>query len=149
MVKIQGGDDDLVVKIIQDLWVLKESLVLFKRVYDEKLDSDLFAALMTALKMMGDEIGLNKGLSSFEVDNKKYFIKREKDIIFIANGDTRVKSKNIMKEIDVVIKTFIEQYGDMLGKDWKGGNVSIFEQFSEKIEDSLRDPIDRFKSVYG
>ncbi len=143
------GDDRFVVKIIQDLWILKEGLVIFKRVYDEKLDSDLFAGLMTALKMMGDEIGLKKGLSNFEVDNKKYFIQRERDIIFIANGDARVKEKSIMKELDVVVKSFFEEYGSMLGKGWRGGDVSCFDKFSEKIDDSLRDPIQRFRSVYG
>lgn len=137
------------VKIIQDLWVLKEGLVMFKRVYDEKLNSDLFGALMTALKFMGDKIGLKRGLSSFQVDNKKYFLAKRDDVLFIANGDRNAKEKKMLEELNNIRDIFYETYGESIIKEWKGGDVSGFEDFTEKIQFSLKEAIDRFKSVYG
>ena len=136
-------------RVIQDLWIIKNGLVLFKRVYDEKLDSDLFGAMMTALRCMGDEMGLQRGLSKFEVDNKKFFISTKNEIHFIGNGDSRVKDKKIMNELEIVKVIFFDSYDDQMLAEWNGGAVDQFENFGEKIKYSLEQAIDRFKSVYG
>ena len=122
---------------------------MYKRVFDEKLNSDLFGALMTALKFMGDEIGLKQGLSSFQVDNKKYFLTKKDDVMFIANGDSNAKDKKMLEELSIVKDTFYETFGEPAINKWKGGCISEFEDFTEKIQFSLKEAIDRFKSVYG
>jgi len=61
-------------KVIQDIWIISDAgTVLFHRVFDKKVDEQLFGALMSALNSFAEQISTS-GLSSFELEDKKYII---------------------------------------------------------------------------
>ncbi|MFX0186417.1 MAG: hypothetical protein ACFE8A_01645 [Candidatus Hodarchaeota archaeon] len=57
----------LTLKVVQDLWILLDSgIVLFSRVYNPKINQQLFGSLMTALNSFAGELAAG-GLTSFEL----------------------------------------------------------------------------------
>ena len=69
-------------KLIQDLWILEDSgIVLFHRVFDEKVDANLFGGLLSALNSFAEEIS-KSGLSIFVLSNKRFSLLKSKNYLF-------------------------------------------------------------------
>ena len=61
-------------KVVQDLWILSDSgIVLFSRVFNPKVNEQLFGALMSALNTFANELS-SGGLSSFELSSIRFTI---------------------------------------------------------------------------
>jgi hypothetical protein len=134
-------------KIIQDIWVLKdEGVVIFKRVFEERVDAQLFGGFFSALNAFAANLDKG-GINNFELSDKKFFIVKQNNLIFIVNSDKKVKAKDAQTELDKIIKRFFDCYPPEMLKSWDG-NTSFFDNFTKKIEDSLEDVIKNFQNAF-
>jgi len=135
------------VKVLQDIWILdgNSGVVLFHRVFDEKLDVQLFGGLMSALNSFA-EILSKEGLTSFELSQKRFGILKRKNFLFIGNASKKVKEKRIIEELKVIADKFFEIYSDILDS-WQG-DITMFQSFEKEIEDSLEGTIEKFKKAF-
>ncbi|MFX0017355.1 MAG: hypothetical protein ACFFAK_15190 [Promethearchaeota archaeon] len=135
------------VKVLQDVWVLSEGgIVLYHRVYDEKVDDQLFGSLMSALNTFAEEI-TNNGLSNFELQNKRFTLLKRRGFLFIANSSKKVKEKKVFVELKSIVFRFFELYPDEILNNWDG-DISIFSNFEKEIEDSLEETIKKFQKAF-
>ena len=133
-------------KIIQDLWILSDSgIVLFSRVYNPKINEQLFGALMSALNTFAGELA-SGGLTSFELKSIRFNLVKKKNYIFVANSSRKVKEKSVFEELKRISEKFIDNYGKAL-ENWDS-NVSIFSNFQDIIEDSLEETIKKFQKAF-
>ena len=124
------------VKIIQDIWILKsEGVVLFKRVFNEKMDAQLFGGFMSALNALAGQLD-KSGLSNFELGDKKYAIIKNSDLVFIANFNKNSKPKKAEEELKEVVNKFFNTFQFDEITSWKG-DLSYFERFKDVISESL------------
>ncbi len=134
-------------KLLQDIWIVEDSgIVLFHRVYDEKVDATLFGGLLTALNSFAEEITTG-GLSNFELAKKKFYILKYKNYLFIANASNKHNYKKVKIELDTIIQKFFELYSDVLLDNWNG-DTSLFKNFEKKIADSLEGVIKKFEEAF-
>jgi hypothetical protein len=132
-------------KDIQDLWILMEQgTVVFKHVFDEKLDSQLFGGFMSALNMFASQINKD-GLNNFELGDKRFYLIKRGGMMFIANSRTNVKTKNALKELEDIVNNFFKKYPEELIRAWNG-DLTFFEDFKVDIKDSLEDPVEKMKA---
>lgn len=133
-------------KILQDLWIMDPTgAVLFKRVFEEKINEQLFGGFMSALNTFASQIDQN-GLSSFDIGNKKFILLKKDNLFFISNFDSNVNPKRASKELEDIAQKFLSAYPvDILTWD---GDVKKFEGFDKKIQDSLEDVIGNFQKAF-
>ena len=133
-------------KIIQDLWILTDSgVTVYSRVYDTKVNDQLFGALMSAINQFAETI-VEGGISNFELKNKKFTIIQHNNFLFIANTPSKEKEKKIKQELERISDKFFELYGEKL-LNWDC-DVSIFSDFEKHIEDSLKNAIKKFQDTF-
>ncbi len=135
----------LLVKVLQDIWILdKAGIVVFHRTFGE-LDAQLFGGLMSALNSFSKNLS-EEGLTSFEISKKKFAIYRRKKFLFVGNAATKVKEKRIFKELEIIADKFFQTYEDIL-ENWQG-DISLFSNFENEIEDSLEGTINKFEKAF-
>ena len=134
-------------KVIQDIWIISEAgTVLFHRVFDKKVDEQLFGALMSALNMFAEQISTG-GLSSFELKDKKYILMKQNGISFIVNSSTKTQEKKVKEQMRNIISKFSNLYPKEFFNTWDN-DISIFKNFKEHIKDSLQETIDTFEKAF-
>ncbi len=134
-------------KILQDIYILSESgVTVFHRVFDEKLDEQLFGALMSAINSFAEELSKG-GLSSFELKDKRFTIKKRNHFIFIASSSKNVKPKKASEEIENIVEKFFKIYQVDILEKWDG-DISIFSDFEIQIENSLEETIKKFQKAF-
>ncbi len=134
------------VKVLQDIWILSESgIVVFSRVFDPKVNEQLFGALMTALNSFASELAKG-GLSSFELSSIRFTIYKDKGFLFVSNSAKKVKEKKVQEELKVIAEKFFNKYSDVL-ISWDS-DINVFTNFNDDIEDSLEDTIKKFQKAF-
>jgi len=129
-------------KAIQDLWILTNTgVVVFNRVFDAQLKTQLFGALMSALNSFAEQLA-EGGLSNFELSDKRFIIMKKKNFLFVANSAKKIKEKRVIDQLGKIAKTFFQKYENNL-VDWDH-DISVFTDFEKDIGDSLQDPIKEF-----
>ena len=132
--------------ILQDIWILTESGVsVYSRVYNPKVNEQLFGALMSAINQFAEQVA-EGGISSFEISNKKFSIIRKDNFLFVANASVKQKDKRVKDELKRISEKFFEEYSHIL-EDWDN-DVSVFEDFEKKIEDSLDQTLKKFQNAF-
>jgi hypothetical protein len=134
-------------KVIRDIWILFQGgTVIFQRTYGNQIDAQLFGGFMSALNTFAQQI-YDKGLSGFELGNLVFFCKKEKDLLFIINTDKKANKKQVYSELEILINKFVKSYPPEIFNNWKG-DVSIFENFKNKIEESLETPVQKLRDAF-
>lgn len=136
------------VKILKDVWILTSTgVVLFSRVLDEKINPQLFGALMSALNTFAEKLS-DGGITNFELSNLKFVVVKRRDFLFIGSTSTKIKEKKAEEELKKIGDLFFKNYPqEVLGK-WDN-DVSIFADFGSTIESSLeKDTIDKMKEAF-
>jgi len=129
-------------KAIQDLWILTNTgVVLFNRVFDIQLKTQLFGALMSALNSFAEQLA-EGGLSNFELSDKRFIIMKKKDFLFVANSLKKIKEKKVIEQLGKISNRFFDKYSDIL-INWDN-DISSFSNFEKDIEDTLQHPIKKF-----
>ena len=135
------------VKLLQDLYIISDGgIVLYHRVFNEKLDEQLFGGFMSALNSFAEEL-TNEGLSNFELQDKRFTLIRRNDILFVANSSNKTKAKRVIEELESIVTRFFELYSEEILTTWEG-NVAIFFDFEKEIEDSLEGTIQKFQKAF-
>jgi len=135
-------------KLLQDIWVLIQDsgIVLYHRVFDEKVDVQLFGGLMSALNSFAEVLS-KEGLTSFELSSKKFSILKRKNVLFIGNAPKDVKDRKIIEELNNIADKFFNTYGHDILEYWDG-DITVFRNFEKKIENSLEDTIKKFEKAF-
>ena len=124
----------------------KGGIVVFKRVFDEKVNEQLFGALMSALNSFAQELS-SGGLTNFELSSIRFTILKGKDknqdFLFIANSAKKVKEKKVQDELKEIADKFFLKYSSVNWDNWDG-EIDIFTNFEKNIDVHLEDPIKRF-----
>jgi hypothetical protein len=120
--------------------------VLYHRVFDERVDVQLFGGLMSALNSFAEVLS-NEGLTSFELSSKRFSILKRKNILFIGNASKNVKEKKIFEELNNISDKFFKMYGQDILKRWDG-DITVFQDFEAKIESSLEDTVKKFEKAF-
>jgi len=130
-------------KVIQDIWILTHSgTVLFNRLFDAQMKSQLFGALMSALNMFAEKLA-EGGLSNFELSDKRFILKKTKNYIFVASSAKKVKEKKVIVELEKVVSRFQTKFSDEWFEKWDC-DISVFEGFEDEIDESLENPVKKF-----
>jgi len=124
----------------------KGGIVVFKRVFDEKVNEQLFGALMSALNSFAQELS-SGGLTNFELSSIRFTILKGKDknqdFLFIANSAKKVKEKKVQDELKEIADKFFLKYSSVNWDNWDG-EIDIFTNFDKNIDVHLEDPIKKF-----
>ena len=117
-------------KAVQDFWILSAAgKVLYKRISNEGMHTQLFGALISALKSFSQEL-TKTGLSDFEASSFKFTLLKNEPLIFVATSDNKVKRKKIQEELKKISTKFFLKYGDILANwdNWDR-NIDTFSGF--------------------
>lgn len=130
-------------KVLQDLWIVQASgVVVYRRVFNENVNAQLFGGLMSALHAFAQELS-SGGLTNFELSSIRFTILKNNEFLFVANADKKVKEKKVQEELTKVAEKFFNEYPpDWFKNDWDG-DISYFEGFEKEIGESL-DSIKKF-----
>ena len=122
-------------KIIKDFWVLTDNgIVLFSKMYDQKVDPQLFGALMSALNKFAEALS-DGGISSFEKSDLRFVIMKRRKFLFIGSSLKKTKEKKVIDELKQISDIFFRIYAEDL-INWDS-DVSIFSGFGDYIDKSL------------
>ena len=125
----------LMPKILKDLWVLADNgIVLFSKMYDQKVDPQLFGALMSALNKFAEALS-DGAISSFEKTDLRYIILKRRQFLFIGSSLKKKKQKKVIQELKLISDAFFRIYAKYLF-NWKS-NLSRFSGFGDYIDKSL------------
>lgn len=134
-------------KLLRDIYILKtDGTVMFKRVFKEKMDAQLFGGFLSALETFASQMN-DSGLSSFDLGDKRYIVIRHDDMYFVANYNKKIKQKKAEQELRSVMHHFTETYLVELAAGWNG-DTSTFQGFEEAINESLEDLINTFEKAF-
>lgn len=132
--------------VLQDIWILtKTGTVIWSRVFNPKVNEQLFGALMSAIMTFSKEIS-NGGLTSIELTDRTFIFFKREGLIFVTNAPKKVKETRIKKELERISAKFFELYSFNI-KDWDS-DVSAFDGFEKHIEDSLEATISKFEKGF-
>jgi len=117
-------------KAVQDLWILSQAgKVLFQRISNVKMHTQLFGALISALKSFSQAL-TSTGLSDFEASSFKFTLLKNEPLIFVATSDNKVKSKKIQEELKKISAKFFVKYDGILANwDKWDRNIDTFSDF--------------------
>jgi len=125
--------------ILQDIWIIDISgIVLYHRVYNKKIDVQLFGGLMSAIDKVAEMI-IETRIKSINFGNKCFGILKKENILFIANSDENIGSRTINYELELIAIKFLKSYRKHLPKEGFV-DVSTFNDFTGEIKDSLMNP---------
>ena len=124
-------------KIIEDLWILLESgVVLFKRIIDKTIKTQLFGALMSALNSFAERLS-DGGLSNFDLSERRFVLMKKNNVLFVSGASKKVKEKRIIEQLNKVAEKFFELYPtEWIQNDWDN-DVSYFEDFEKELDSIL------------
>jgi len=132
------------IKILEDLWIMKDSLVVFKKVSNEKINDQLFGGFMSAIESISRTLD-KSGISNLQIGDKKfYFIKRE-NFMFIGNSIKIVKEKDILQELNLIANKFFSLYPIEKFENWNG-DISLLTDFENYIKETLDPSFGKLKS---
>ncbi len=136
------------VKIIQDLWIQrKDGIVIFSRVFHQKMETQLFGALMSALETFAKELSEGGGINNFEVANIRFSLIKKQNLLFIVNSAKTVKEKKIVTELEEIADKFVRLFPETTSSEWCE-DVNKYACFEKEIEGALEDPVKKFWSDF-
>ena len=134
-------------KVLRDIWILTDSgVTVFSRVVDPRIKPQIFGALMSALNTYAEEL-TDGGISNFEMKKIRFVIIKLKHFLFVANASSKIKTKKILDELSVISEKFFNTYSEEVLENWDN-DVSIFEDFDSRIEDSLEVIAEKFQKGF-
>ncbi|TXT65648.1 MAG: hypothetical protein BAJALOKI3v1_90091 [Promethearchaeota archaeon] len=131
-------------KILHDLWIItNDGIVLFSRVYNPKVETQLFGALLSAINSFAEEVS-DGGLTNFELSNKQFILLKQNNLLFIATSPKKTNKNIVISELEKISDRFFSKYPQMKKKDQWDDDINLFSDFDEFIEDALEDPVKKF-----
>jgi hypothetical protein len=134
-------------RLFKDLWIITENgVVLFSRAFDQKINPQLFGALMSALNTFAQKLS-DGGISNFEMSNLRFVIVKRREFLFVGSSSNKIKEKKIIDELKSISDKFFEIYNEVL-LTWDN-DVNAFSNFGEYIDKLLeKEPTDKLKDAF-
>jgi len=133
-------------KVLQDIWILSEAgIVVFNRVFDPKVNEQLFGALMSALNSFAENL-VQGGPMSFELSSVRYTTIRKQNFLFIANSSKKIKENRVKDELMGISEKFFNKYSNIL-ENWDS-DINIFSDFEPEIKESLEETVKKFQKAF-
>ena len=133
-------------KIIQDIWIVNnQGAVMFQRLFDRNIDSNLLGGFISALNTFAMQFDDN-GLTDFEMNNKQFIIAKKQDLIFITDCAKKVNQMEAQKELLKIMHKFMEEYPPEVYQKCEE-NPRECDKFLLKIDDSLQKIMDRLNQA--
>jgi hypothetical protein len=121
--------------------------VLYSRVIDEKINPQLFGALMSALNSFAEKLS-DGGISNFELSDLRFAVVRRRQFLFIGSTANKTKEKKTLEELKVISDKFFEVYPQETLLDWNS-DISLFSDFGTHIKNSLeKAPENKLKEAF-
>ena len=118
-----------------DFWVLTDNgIVLYSKVSDQKVNPQLFGALMSALNKFAEKL-TDGGISNFEMSDLRFVIIKRRKFLFIGSSSNKTKEKKVIDDLLLISDQFFELYAEAL-INWDN-NVETFSDFGDHIEQFL------------
>ncbi|HUW90915.1 MAG TPA: hypothetical protein VMV43_10440 [Candidatus Nanopelagicaceae bacterium] len=118
-----------------DFWVLTDNgIVLYSKVSDQKVNPQLFGALMSALNKFAEKL-TDGGISNFEMSDLRFVIIKRRRFLFIGSSSNKTKEKKVIDDLLLISDQFFELYAEAL-INWDN-NVETFSDFGDHIEQFL------------
>ncbi|MFX0058524.1 MAG: hypothetical protein ACFE85_08910 [Candidatus Hodarchaeota archaeon] len=135
-------------KILKDLWILTSTgVVVYSRVIDERINPQLFGALMSALNTFAEQLS-NGGISNFEMSDMRFVLVRRRDFLFVGSALNKTKEKKVIDELKVISDKFFLVYSPNVLVNWDS-DINKFSNFGEYIEKSLeKPPAEKLKDAF-
>ncbi len=126
---------DPAIKVLDDIWIMRrEGTVLFHRVAKEKVDEQLLGSFMSAIEDFAKRIAKG-GLSSFQMGDTTFVVRKEQDLYFLANCVSNVSLKKAQEALVYLSDFFLSTYkAELLAFK---GNVKPFKGFEKKLKESM------------
>jgi len=121
--------------ILIDFWVLTDNgIVLYSKVSDQKVNPQLFGALMSALNKFAEKL-TDGGISNFEMSDLRFVIIKRRRFLFIGSSSYKTKEKKVIDDLLLISDQFFRLYSSEL-IDWDS-NIETFSDFGDYIEKFL------------
>ena len=121
--------------ILIDFWVLTDNgIVLYSKVSDQKVNPQLFGALMSALNKFAEKL-TDGGISNFEMSDLRFVIIKRRRFLFIGSSSYKTKEKKVIDDLLLISDQFFRLYSSEL-IDWDS-NIKTFSDFGDYIEKFL------------
>ena len=122
-------------RILIDFWVLTDNgIVLYSKVSDQKVNPQLFGALMSALNQFAEKL-TDGGISNFEMSDLRFVIIKRRHFLFIGSSSNQTKEKKVVDELMLISDQFFKNYSEQL-QNWDN-NVDTFSDFGDYIDKFL------------
>ncbi len=122
-------------KILIDFWVLTENgIVLYSKVSDQKINPQLFGALMSALNKFAEKL-TDGGISNFEMSDLRFVIIKRRRFLFIGSSLYKTKEKKVIDDLMLISDQFFKLYSEEF-LDWDN-NIETFSDFGDHIKQFL------------
>ncbi len=129
----------MVVKHLNDLWVLKEhGLVIFNKTQPNDPDEVCFGGLIGALYGL-TKTELQDPLFRFTTQHHQYYLIEKNELLFVGRlpRQKTYKEKRISKELEYVGNKFFELYSKKEIEDWDY-DINKFRNFKHVIRNSKK-----------
>ena len=121
--------------ILIDFWVLTDNgIVLYSKVSDQKVNPQLFGALMSALNKFAEKL-TDGGISNFEMSDLRFVIIKRRRFLFIGSSSYKTKEKKVIDDLLLISDEFFRLYTSEL-IDWDS-NIETFADFGDYLEKFL------------
>ncbi len=122
-------------RILIDFWVLTDNgIVLYSKVSDQKVNPQLFGALMSALNKFAEKL-TDGGISNFEMSDLRFVVIKRRRFLFIGSSSNKTKEKKAIDDLMQISDQFFKVYAETL-IDWDN-NVETFSDFGDHIKQFL------------
>ena len=122
-------------RIVIDFWVLTANgIVLYSKVSDQKVNPQLFGALMSALNKFAEKL-TDGGISNFEMSDLRFVVIKRRRFLFIGSSSNKTKEKKAIDDLMQISDQFFKVYAETL-IDWDN-NVETFSDFGDHIKQFL------------
>ena len=124
-------------KVIRDIWILSDGgHLLYKRIFDEKIDVQMYGSLMSALNSFALQI-MEGGLKSIILDFIRFTVLKVNNFLFVANSPNKVKEKKVQDELKNISSKFFKLYSlDWFEHEWDN-DLKYFKDFGREIKNSF------------
>ncbi|MHA1233465.1 MAG: hypothetical protein ACTSO6_04340 [Promethearchaeota archaeon] len=122
-------------RILIDFWVLTDNgIVLYSKVSEQKVNPQLFGALMSALNKFAEKL-TDGGISNFEMSDLRFVVIKRRNFLFIGSSSHKTKEKKVTDDLLLISDQFFKVYSDQI-QDWDN-DVEIFSDFGNYIDQFL------------
>jgi len=122
-------------RILIDFWVLTDKgIVLYSKASDQKINPQLFGALMSALNQFAEKL-TDGGITNFDMSDLRFVITKRRKFLFIASTYNKTKEKKVIETLVQISDQFFKVYAKAL-INWDN-NVEIFSDFGDYINQFL------------